>query len=99
MEPQQNKPSDQETQVKIVLECLINKLEKKPIPCLDAQVMALFITFNGYNLNDLHQRYRMICTDDYLTKIQTNKPQYDLDLDYAMSALDNAKKDHYKTSS
>lgn len=90
---------NQEHQVRIVLDTLITKLSTTPIPCLDAEVIALFTVFKGYNLRDLENRYNLITSDEYVAKIHSNEVQYSLYLEYALRAIENSKKEHYKIHS
>ena len=104
MEPQQNKPSDQETQVKIVLDSLITKLDEhgiKGLQCLDAEVNALLNVFGTeYDLSSFKQLHDdLMSTDGYRDYLKQHSKEYLECYEYAVVSIENSKIDHYKTSS
>ena len=89
--------TNQEKQVKIVLDSLISKFEEYGyIPYIDAEVTALFSFWNDFNLVKQQKRYFAL-PDSYFAKFKHNR-EYELAVEYAIQAIENSQKEHYKIS-
>ncbi len=89
---------NQETQVQIVLDTLIAKFEEHGyIPYLDAEVTALFSFWNEFNLVEQQKRYFAL-PDSYFAQFKPNR-EYELTVEYALRAVENSQREHYKVKS
>ena len=87
--------TNQETQVKLVLDSLISKFEEHGyIPYLDSEVTALFSFWKQFDLVEQQKRYFAL-PDSYFAQFKHNR-EYELTVEYALRAIENSKKDHYK---
>ena len=84
-------------QVKIVLDSLISKCEAQYIPYLDAQITALFSFWRDFDLVEQQKRYFAL-PDSYFAQFKPNI-EYGLTLEYALRAIENSQKEHYKVNS